>query len=1144
MFHRISRILFLLAVLNLFALFAGQQAVIVSIRITGPDERTLVIPPEYPEYKQVFTCTVDWRVDGEPDEEKEEEEANFAISYEWSVSNGEIIGPNDEETVTVKYRPRDVENTLVTCAVTIQSTNGFGAGTDGSQNKTVFIPVWNPGNPLQAQLNGSRIDGNATRVLAPGQLVDFNAILMQVGEEDTRTGVTITHPRESVIFGVGTGGMRSIERGSPAWTATGGIFPNGSLGTSVTYQAPEDDTGRFSIRSILDDYGVKPENELGSRDDAPLTLPEVTVIVPGLELDGNDAIVRLNRDDDNADGQEDRLAATALTSDDDVRQRFEMTCVPDNFDQGTFYLNATGGSRIRVWRSGTGGTFTGVPLPSTWSAFEFFGLPSRELHIEGIQTSSSARDILLRYAYLAPAANESQLVVKSKYVTVVDLWLGIDANYDGNVNLADEPIKATTGRYVLVNDDNDNGNNQADKEESTCDSREDDLVPISLVFTPADVSSVTLSAVSGGSCIKLWNSRTKGTEVTLPATFDNTNNPLPEKLYIEGIAEGDCVLRLSCDASPEIKDDIMLRVVQCNLAFDANRDGTISIGAYGQNQDGDPDKPFLFWVNDDYDVTTWDKKDKRFVQDDTNNTQRDCDDDRIGHGCQNMDECERDLEDFTVLCVQLSDNLLVDDNISVGVKVESVNAPFINLFEVKDKNTNSGLFGYIEKVTVAKEQAKARRIATVSDNLTIINKEKFNKIGNNYVFLVEGVSEGKRKLSFVLTYKGNKIGERIIDIELHTISWFYNYFKTNVLSGSAYDTIVSSQCSVVHSAQYQSNNSDMVLYVHGWNMDEWEKKRWAETVFKRLWWQGYKGNVALFSWPTLSGFKGDISSVSDLMNFDNSEFIAWSSATSLGSLINNLNTQYRLTILAHSMGNIVAGEAIWKNNTNIPRFISSQAAHSAQYYDSSIKDSSPATLKAITIKYLDITINGRIQTPDVFGHFYSGTTSTTPYFEGNVSKLTSFQNYYNEYDYALDKWEQNNILKPDFHWSNLFCYQGSTYSYNERYDKCYRNVNAGVGGCVYYTFGSSEDREKYTIFSYIMQSHSRALGTVSISNANNTDLNKVKDDEGNVLFDSTHYGHSRQFRSFSAETYPYWRLVLPHNQSQNQPQNIQLQMYP
>ena len=38
--------------------------------------------------------------------------------------------------------------------------------------------------------------------------------------------------------------------------------------------------------------------------------------------------------------------------------------------------------------------------------------------------------------------------------------------------------------------------------------------------------------------------------------------------------------------------------------------------------------------------------------------------------------------------------------------------------------------------------------------------------------------------------------------------------------------------------------NDFVLFVHGWNMQHYEKSRWTETMFKRLWWQGYMGHVA------------------------------------------------------------------------------------------------------------------------------------------------------------------------------------------------------------------------------------------------------------------------------------------------------------
>ena len=39
-------------------------------------------------------------------------------------------------------------------------------------------------------------------------------------------------------------------------------------------------------------------------------------------------------------------------------------------------------------------------------------------------------------------------------------------------------------------------------------------------------------------------------------------------------------------------------------------------------------------------------------------------------------------------------------------------------------------------------------------------------------------------------------------------------------------------------------------------MESWEKDRFAESAFKRLYWQGYQGRFGVFRWPTDYGFKG------------------------------------------------------------------------------------------------------------------------------------------------------------------------------------------------------------------------------------------------------------------------------------------------
>jgi hypothetical protein len=37
-------------------------------------------------------------------------------------------------------------------------------------------------------------------------------------------------------------------------------------------------------------------------------------------------------------------------------------------------------------------------------------------------------------------------------------------------------------------------------------------------------------------------------------------------------------------------------------------------------------------------------------------------------------------------------------------------------------------------------------------------------------------------------------------------------------------------------------------------METWEKDRYAETAFKRLYWQGYQGRFGSFRWPTGNNF--------------------------------------------------------------------------------------------------------------------------------------------------------------------------------------------------------------------------------------------------------------------------------------------------
>jgi len=116
--------------------------------------------------------------------------------------------------------------------------------------------------------------------------------------------------------------------------------------------------------------------------------------------------------------------------------------------------------------------------------------------------------------------------------------LTIDSNYDGMINEADDPIKLTAGGLVRVNDDDDNDNGIPDKDETGTVAGENDLVPIKLWIDPSSANSagtLTLSAVSGGAKIRVWESATKGAQVVLPKTWTIGTDTVPEILYLEGI---------------------------------------------------------------------------------------------------------------------------------------------------------------------------------------------------------------------------------------------------------------------------------------------------------------------------------------------------------------------------------------------------------------------------------------------------------------------------------------------------------------------------------------------------------------------------------------------------------------------------------
>ena len=314
---------------------------------------------------------------------------------------------------------------------------------------------------------------------------------------------------------------------------------------------------------------------------------------------------------------------------------------------------------------------------------------------------------------------------------------------------------------------------------------------------------------------------------------------------------------------------------------------------------------------------------------------------------------------------------------------------------------------------------------------------------------------------------------------------------------------------------------DYILFVHGWNMSPFDKDWFSDTAFKRLWHQGYKGRFGAFRWPTFFFDRGlfgiplpvpDDWELPERTHFDASEHRAWASASGLLGLLGQLKGgQFhgKVRMMAHSMGNVVAAEALRQAGGNVAHtYVASQAALSAHCYDAA----------APLMPYY-----GQPKTtPNVYGyHWQPGVTSfpdqwqaenRPSYMHANYmqGKAGRYVSYYNDEDWALrwPRWQATQQSKPNIH-----------------YDYAYSGTSRGF---IYRPWDPFQSRDlkfpadRYKIFSWAAESHSWALGAQWVAGvvAQNFNLRT------SLGYDDTHKFHSGQFRGTNMQRGQYWERLL------------------
>ncbi len=665
--------------------------------------------------------------------------------------------------------------------------------------------------------------------------------------------------------------------------------------------------------------------------------------------------------------------------------------------------------------------------------------------------------------------------------------------YDYDKKYLSSKAEENPGLFMRLNCDDDNGNDIIDKNEDNEVDSEDDLVWVYLAVS-TDRSSGDVIIERKNKNIKLYkpsfddddkvddskaivilgdnNSKRysinkfqkgNGNSFGINRRSFNGNGAIEGWCLMEGYEPGVTLLKIRFDGE---EDKGKITVEGAEVAVDGDRDGEIKFSK-------ESDKEMTFWVNNDYD---FEKKGKE-------------EDAEVGNGnCyDNIISCKRDLEDFARIHFKFG---VIDGSVKYYVKLTG--GLKINLFENFDKD---GGFTYRTVESDADEQIKKNKIITIDS----IEREIPHKYINNVnkkgetCYLFEGVKSGEGEL--ILTAKKDDViqSEYKIKLKMFDPANLYDYYIVHCINSD--DDIIKTTSEKVYTAGFPNQNNDYLLFVHGWNMDgEWEKQRWVETIYKRLYWLGYKGKVGLFSWPTLFDF--DWWQPWDVRHYDTSEYRAWRSAEALKSTLNNINGN--VCLISHSMGNVVASEALHLSNGKlVDTFISTQAAIPAHCFDD--------TLRTDWWGY---------NTPNIYSYY---PLNNNYYMFNKENSADKRVRIYNEKDYALKKWRISNRLKPDC----AYGYEdnnGVNDDYIQNVDRFYYGYLIPF---VDRTLFFPDDR--YEIFSFCAESRTYTLGAESESVS--WFQKEINLENKLYNFDDKHYSHSRQFLSNIQKEWSYWKQI-------------------
>jgi pimeloyl-ACP methyl ester carboxylesterase len=372
----------------------------------------------------------------------------------------------------------------------------------------------------------------------------------------------------------------------------------------------------------------------------------------------------------------------------------------------------------------------------------------------------------------------------------------------------------------------------------------------------------------------------------------------------------------------QVEDEQSFTAVRLGLVPDYGRDGGIS---ETDRTNAVNNSAFRFWVNNDKDI------DAREGDNTPGATEPDCADVKV-NGL-------RDLNDWMPLMIDASEVIgtigmkkysywLCHEDAAVNILLRPDGTPFAypdgehscNSHIFDPETANYLLCGIATNVTRSGIEVTSQISAAIKGKATILLEGRSVTRGTDKCLTLEIRS----KIDGSVAYKYR------FAFSLDTVTSMYRQLNTRSLCGG--EGGMSTQTDQPPNLPDNETKNKHIVYVHGYNMNGSDAVGEQSAVFKNLWWCGSNARFHGVSWH---GDATQILALGKTPNFYTNTVNAFVTAPHVSTYIQGLVQEGEVTVIAHSLGNMVASAAISLYHAPATNYFMLDAAVAQEAYNGS-----------------------------------------------------------------------------------------------------------------------------------------------------------------------------------------------------------------